>query len=127
MEAVFWYNVSSRSDQDEKSVLLRAVFRYKWRHPRKVPMYTGEGKGFASIRVGEEVWVKLPDAKCITHCGRDTVTDVHSRNNLSIDGMPCHILNVRRVLEPSEDEENSNEQEVAEEKEAVTRRSQRER
>ena len=53
--------------------------------------------------------------------------DVHSRNNLSINGMPRHILDFRRVLKPSEDEESSDEQEVAEENEAVPRRSQRER
>ena len=41
MEAVFWYNVSPRSGQDEKSIPHGAVFRYEWRHPRKVPMYTG--------------------------------------------------------------------------------------
>ena len=69
MEAVFWYNISPRSGQDEKSIPHGAVFRYEWRHPRKVPMYTGEGEGSASIRIGEEVWVKPPDAKCTTQWG----------------------------------------------------------
>ena len=57
---------------------------------------------------------------------RGIVTDVHSRNNLSIDGMPRHILDVRRVLKASEDEDSSDKQEVAEENETVPRRSQRE-
>ena len=43
------------------------------------------------------------------------MTYVHSRNNLSVDGMPRHILNVRRVLEPSEDEESSDEREEVKE------------
>ena len=52
---------------------------------------------------------------------------MHSRNNLIIDEMPHHILDVRRVLEPSEEEESNDEQEIAEENEAVPRHSQRER
>ena len=70
MEAVFWYNVSPRTGKDEKSVPHGAIFRYEWRHPRKVLMYTGEGEGSVSIRDGEKVWVKLPDAKCTTELGR---------------------------------------------------------
>ena len=90
-------------------------------------MYTEEGEGSVSIRVGEEVWVKPPDAKCTTQWGRGIATVMPSRNNLSVDGMPRHILDVRRVLKRSEDEENRDEREVAEENEAVPRRSQRER
>ena len=51
MEAVFWYNMSPGSGQDEKSVPLGAVFRYEWRLPRKVLLYTGEGEGSTYIRV----------------------------------------------------------------------------
>ena len=78
-------------------------------------MYTGEEEGYASIRVGEEVWVKSPDAKCTTQWERGTVTDVHSHNNLRIDGMSRHILDVRRMLEPLKDEERSDEREEVEE------------
>ena len=54
--------VSPRSGQDEKSVPHGAVFRYEWKQPKKVPIYTWEGEGSASIRVEEEVWMNPPDA-----------------------------------------------------------------
>lgn len=135
-EAVFWYNISPRSGLDETTVPQRAAFRYEWRHPSKVPAVRGEGT--ATIDIGEEVWVKPPDAKCTSQWKIGKVTDVHSANNLSVDGVPRHILDVRRLIRPSEDEESSEEQseggevdcgnnqeEVREQE--VLRRSQRER
>ena len=128
MEAVFWYNMSPRSGQNARTVPQRAVFRYDWRHPTTVSMDAGgEGEGTASIRVGEEVWVKPPDAKCTTQWGRGMVTDVNSRNNLSVDGMPRHVLDIRRVVIPSANEESGEGQEEIEENEVILRRSQRER
>lgn len=135
-EAVFWYNMSPRSGQDETTVPQRAVFRYEWRHPSKVPAVREEGT--ATINIGEEVWVKPMDAKCTSQWKIGTVTDVHSPNNLSVDGIPRHVLDVRRVIHPSEDEDSSEELSGDEEEdngddqeeireEVVLRRSQRER
>lgn len=125
MEAVFWYNLAPRSGLDEATVPQRTVFRYEWRHPSKVP--TGETKGAATIKVGEEVWVKPPDAKCTSHWKRGTVTDVHSPNNISVDGIPRHVLDVRRVILPSESSEEERSEEEVQEVEIEPRRSQRER
>ena len=126
MEAVFWYNLAPRSGLDETTVPQRSVFRYEWRHPSKIP--SGEIKGnAATINIGEEVWVKPPDAKCTTQWKKGTVTDVHSQNNLSIDGIPRHVLDVRRVILPSESSEEDGSQGDVQEVEIVPRRSQRER
>ena len=61
--------------------------------------------------------MKPPDAKCTTQWGRDTVTDVYSRNNLSVDGISRHIL----------DEDSSDAREEVEANEVVPKSSQRER
>lgn len=137
MEAVFWYNMSPRSGQEERTVPHRAVFTYEWRHPSTAPRAIGAEEGTASIQVGEEVWVKPPNVRCTSKWGRGTVTDVHSRNNVSVNGMPRHILDIRRVVDPSTDNEEPVEAdedeevpEVADEDNgygAVPRRSQRER
>lgn len=127
MEAVFWYNISPRSGQDERTVPQRAAFQYEWRHPSAVPTAIGGEEGPASIRIGDEIWVKPPNAKCTSQWGRGTVTEVHSRNNLSVDGMPRHILDVRRVVESSTDEVSDTERQETEENEVAPRRSQRER
>ena len=50
------------------------------------------------VQVGEEVWVKPPNARCTTQWGRGRVTAINSRNNVSVDGMPRHILDLRKVV-----------------------------
>ena len=59
--------------------------------------------------------MKLPDAKCTSHGKKGTVTDVHSCNNLSIDVIPRHVVDIRRVIHPSEDEDSREERSEGEE------------
>ena len=98
LEAVFWYNMSPRTGQDESSVPQRSVFRYEWRHPRVAPTTDVEEERPGLVQVGEEVWVKPPNARCTTQWGRGRVTAINSRNNVSVDGMPRHILDLRKVV-----------------------------
>ena len=58
----------------------------------------------ASVEVGDEVWVKPPGARCFTHWNRGQITDVTSSNNVSVDGVPRHILDVRKIVIPCEDD-----------------------
>ena len=51
----------------------------------------------ATVQIGDEVWVKAPDACCTTQWGRGVVTDINSRNKISIDGIPRHTLDIRPV------------------------------
>ena len=44
--------------------------------------------------VGEEVWVKPPNARCVTEWNRGRVTGNNSSNNVIVDGVPRHILDV---------------------------------
>ena len=99
MRAVFWYNMSPRTGQDERSVPQASVFRYAWRHPAVDPTPTLDEEADVA-QVGEEVWVKPPHAKCTTHWGKGVVTRINSRNNVEIDGMPRHVLDIRRVVPP---------------------------
>ena len=111
LEAVFWYNMAPRSGQEEASVPQRAVFRYDWRHPCAEPQPEGDSEGPESIEVGDEVWVKPPNACCTTQWGKGRVTGIHSKNNVSVDGMPRHVLDIRRVLEQWDSEASGDEQE----------------
>ena len=63
-------------------------------------MVVKEESGSTTVTVGEEVWVKPRDARCTSEWRRGTVTDVHSSNNVSVNGIPRHILDVRRVINP---------------------------
>lgn len=124
-EAVFWYNMAPKSGQKVESVPQRAVFKYEWRHPRTAQVPAEEGEKRATVRVGEEVWIKPPDARCTTRWGRGIVTSVQSPNNVSIDGIPRHILDVRPVVVSSE--EDSDVEPSSDVHEEAPRRSQRER
>ena len=106
LEAVFWYNMSPKVGLLESSVPQKSVFRYEWRHPSVKPDVVGDvDDDSATVRIGEEVWVKPPNARCTTQWGRGVITDIHSRNNVSVDGMPRHILDIRSVRESSDDSE----------------------
>ena len=102
VEAVFWYNMSPRTGQNETTVPHRAVFTYEWRHPSVKTSSVADGE--ATIKVGEEVWVKPPSAKCTTRWGKGVVTGSQSRNNLIVDGIPRHILDLRRVAVPADND-----------------------
>ena len=52
----------------------------------------------AKITVGEEVWVKLPDAWSTTRWGSGTVTEVLFKKKMTVDGV------ARRVSLPSDEE-----------------------
>ncbi|KAF2360595.1 Reverse transcriptase RNA-dependent DNA polymerase [Trinorchestia longiramus] len=81
IEAVYWYNSTPRSGQDELSVLQRSC-------------------NDSSIRAGEEVWVKPSNANCTTRWGRGIVTGVNSSNNIEVDGVSRHVRKVRSVIPP---------------------------
>lgn len=96
-EAVFWYNMSPRSGQNVDSVPQRLVFRYDWRHPAAATLVKKEDE-VGTIKLEDEVWVKPPHARCTTRWQKGIVTGLNSRSNVSVDGMPRHILDLRRVV-----------------------------
>ncbi|KAK3882626.1 hypothetical protein Pcinc_012994 [Petrolisthes cinctipes] len=104
-EAVYWYNMTPRSGQTEASVPQQSVFRYNWRHPDVVPAMMDVES--APVKLGEEVWVKPPSARCTTRWKTGEVTDINSRNNVSVDGMPRHVLDIRRIIRGSSQSEES--------------------
>ncbi|KAG1683689.1 putative uncharacterized transposon-derived protein F52C9.6 [Nymphon striatum] len=123
-EAVFWYNVSPRSGQDGGTVPQRAVFRYDWRCPGEVTGRDEESEETANVQIGEEVWVKPGSVRCTSKWGKGKVDGINSRNNVSIDGVPRHILDIRKIVASSSDEEMDEGEEVSG-SERVLRQSQR--
>ncbi|GAB1600005.1 hypothetical protein Ahia01_000278000, partial [Argonauta hians] len=98
-EATYWYNMAPREGLSGDSVPHKSVHTYEWRHPDKAPEAVDLGDEMLGLaQLGEEVWVKPPDCRCTTQWGRGTVTGVNSRNNVSVDGVPRHILDIRRVF-----------------------------
>lgn len=75
-DAIFYYNYSPRSGQEETSVPQQSVVRYEWRLPIVVPEERSN-ESSATVTVGDEVWVKLPEAKCMTQWNRGAVTRIN--------------------------------------------------
>ena len=48
--------------------------------------------------------MKSLDARCTTRWGRGTVTDVLSKNKVTVDRVPHHVLDIRRVSLQSDEE-----------------------
>ena len=96
-EATFWYNMAPKVGQRDDTVPHRSVFNYEWSHPRDTSQEIDE-QGPPRIQIREEVWVKPPNARCTMQWGRGVITDVQSPNNLSVDGMPLHILDLRHMV-----------------------------
>lgn len=119
-EAVFWYNFTPRSGIDPTSVPHRAVYQYEWKISAAITeeeTHHVQGR----FKAGDEVWVKPPNCRCTTKWKRGTVTGANSVNNVLVDGMARHVLDVRRVVhdeipevEDEEEEEVGGEQAVNE-------------
>jgi ribonuclease HI len=102
LEMVFWYNMAPTSGVDKASVPWRQGQVYEWRHPDVRPPDTEGDK--PELQVGDEVWVKPPDARCTSRWTSARVTKINSRNNIDVDGMARHILDVRPVVDGDNDD-----------------------
>ena len=101
VEAVYWYNVTPRRALEVETVPQSSVHSYTWRLPLEDPEVEEKGEA-ATLQVGDEVWVKPGSARCTMRWSKGKITGVNSRNNVSVDGMPRHILDVRRVYDGAE-------------------------
>ena len=96
IEAVYWYNMTPKDGQREESVPHKSVHSYEWRmesyHEREE---IEEEEPQCELTVGDAVWVKPGNARCTTRWKEGTITNVNSPNNVDVDGMARHILDVR--------------------------------
>ena len=56
------------------------------------------------------MWVKSPNGRCMAQWGRGAVTEVNSRNNVSIGSLPRHILDIKPVNAIDEEEKPSDDE-----------------
>ena len=84
-----------KKDQDHKENIYNLEKKAVMNAPPAEEGDCGDGR----VQIGEEVWVRPGDARCTTRWGRGYVTGVNSANNIEVDGVPRHILDVRPVVE----------------------------
>ena len=100
LKAVFWYNLAATEEQDSSSAPSSRLFAYRWRHPEvkpKDPDPVSTAENSEQYRVGDQVLVKPPGARCTTRWPTGQVTSVVSNNTVLVDGTPRHVLDIRRL------------------------------
>lgn len=102
LDAVFFYNLAAKKVGDILSSPSRSIFAYPWRHPRARPELQ-ENRSETSIREGDKVLTKPVDRRCDSRWVPGRVTGIASGNNISVDGTPRHILDIRRLYSNEED------------------------
>ena len=101
MEAVYLYNMSPSSGQDEKSIPKISVFSYVCRQPgNKRERSEKDLISSSPVKSGKKVWVKPPHSTCTSQWSKREVTAFNSKCNVDIDGTPRHILDIRKVVLP---------------------------
>ena len=112
IESVFFYNVAPRKGQKSESVPQRSLFTYEWRLPGQPvePSRMRSPEEETKIQIGDEVWVKPGNARCTSQWKKGEVTGINSSNNIEVDGMPRHVLDIRRVVEESDDASSEEEE-----------------
>jgi ribonuclease HI len=112
--AVSYYNQTPRSGTNPSSVPYRGIYQYDWRWPIKGSLNDEEVNTSNIVKMGEEVWVKPSNAKCTTRWKKGTVTGINSDNNVIVDNVPRHILDIRDIVTEEAPETGTNETEAPE-------------
>lgn len=102
-EAVYWHNVSPRTDGGPESAPAELLYSYRVRvrgvdglaAADRADAGSDHGES-APYRRGDRVWVRPPGARCDEQYATGTVTDVISEQAVAVDGMPRHVRDLRR-------------------------------
>lgn len=100
---MFYYNLAASGAAEHLKSPSSTLFNYEWRHPRASGKSL-ESLGCAKVREGDLVLVRPADNRCTSRWLPGKVTGVISGNNVKVDGVSRHILDVRRLFE-SDDED----------------------
>ena len=97
MEAVYWYNGTPKDDASVSTAPANIIYSYTTRIRGVDVTLPAEDAGPSSYKVGDSVWVKIPQGRCTTQFGKGTITGVYSPHSVLVDGTPRHVKDVRPV------------------------------
>lgn len=109
LKVVFWYNLSARAGSDAASAPCNVLFKYSWRHPLVTP--SKSTADYPPISVGDQVVVKPKDGRCTSRWSLGRVTGMTSANNVDVDGVPRHILDIRKLYGDEKGEDSKMDEE----------------
>ena len=94
LDMVYWYNIAPKDSSNEQSTPASSIFRYKWRFLDQRQCLEEINCDF---KVGHEVFVKPPGARCSSEWQRGRITGINSQLSIDVNGIPRHIGDVRSV------------------------------
>lgn len=97
LKMVFWYNLAAKEGVNGATSPSRALHSYQWRHPNCFEE-TGKSSVKSRFQIGDSVVVKPNDKKCTSRWRDGKVTGVSSENTVEVDGVPRHVLDIRRLF-----------------------------
>ena len=71
------------------------IHRYEGRVKGVDTPITSSGPGRSYHQVGNRVWFKTAQNRCTTKFGKGQVTEVISPQSVLVDGVPCHVKDLR--------------------------------
>ncbi len=111
LDMVFWYNISPKDKTKPESVPALSLHSYQWRPPDEEPVVTPVSSNGGSLAVGDQVYVKPPDARCTSKWPVGTVSRINSSTNVEVHGVPRHVADIRLVC--GEEENSSDDTDAA--------------
>ena len=99
-EAVYWYNVTPKDNVSSATAPANMVYRYRIRlkgiNGTPAPTHNQQQAVFKPV---DRVWVKTPHGRCTTKYKVGRVTSVQ---NITVDGMPRHVKDLRPIVGPGQ-------------------------
>ena len=94
-EAVYWHNITPRDSMSLPIVHANKIYCYEVRVKGVDAPITFSGSRHSYYQVGNHVWFKTAQNQCITKFGKGQVTEVISPQSIFVDGIPCHMKDLR--------------------------------
>ena len=102
-EAVYWYNVMPKDDVSSAAAPANMVYRYRiWLKGINGTSVPTHNQQQAVFKLGDRVWIKTPHGRCTTKYKVGCVTGITSSQNITVDGMPRYVKDLRPLVGPDQ-------------------------
>ena len=110
LEAVFWYNATSKDGVSPPTAPANMVHAYHLRL-QSIDIGMSPCKAQGKYRIGDVVCVKTPHSNCIDKLRMGYVIEIISLQSVRVDRVPCHVKDLQQVVgsKPSSDDESDSE------------------